>query len=371
MQRLALRAFDLSERSFRRGRAFQRRGVGRWRNRIFMIAQQALGGGLAWLFAQQVLGHSMPVFAAVAAILTLGSSFNQRLSRAVEVAIGVALGVFFGDVFVLLFDRGWWQITIAVLVAMSVAIWLGARDLMVTQAGVQAVVVIVMPFPDGGIFSRWIDAVIGCALGLAIAAFAPTGPIAKPRRLAAKVLYECAAVLDETHTSLRGGDHEAGDRVLERARGISERMTDLDDAASEGLAVVRYSPFLRGQRRLMVDLSELIDPLDRLTRNVRVLVRRAAVALWHDEEVPEDYLLLLERVAEEVRSCADELDARRLPVATRTRVIELGKARSHLELVRSISAVVILAQCRSILVDLLEISGMTYADAREALPDRH
>lgn len=371
MQRLTLRAFDLSEKSLRRGRAFQRRGVNRWRNRIWMITQQALAAGIAWLFAQEVLGHPVPVFAAVAAVLTLGSSFNQRLNRAAEVAVGVALGVFFGDLFVLLLGRGWWQISLAVLIAMSVAIWIGARDLMVTQAGVQAVVVVILPFPEGGIFSRWIDAVVGCTLALIIAAFAPTGPIGKPRRLAATALHECADVLDEIHSSLRARDIEAGDRVLERARRISNQMSQLDEAATEGLAVVRYSPFLRRQRRHMDDLAELIDPLDRLTRNVRVLARRAAVSLWHKEELPEEYLLLLERVAEEVRYCAEELAVGQLPTATRARVIELGRARSHLELVRSISAVVILAQLRSILVDLLEITGMRYADAREALPDRH
>ncbi|WP_432557948.1 FUSC family protein [Granulicoccus sp. GXG6511] len=370
LQRLRLRAFDLSERSFRFGRAAQRRGVERWRNRIWMISQQALAAGLAWLFAQQVLGHSMPVFAAIAAILTLGSSFGQRLGRATEVALGVALGVFFGDLFVLLFDRGWWQIIVVVVLAMSVAIFLRARDLMVTQAGVQAVVVVVMPLGDT-VFTRWIDALIGCALALLIALVAPTGPIRKPSDLAAGVLNECAAVLDEVHSSVVEEDLDAGDRVLERARAVSDRMQGLDEAAAEGLAVVRYSPFLRRNRSHMVDLVALTEPLDRLTRNVRVLARRAAVAIWHDEKMPDSYLELMELVALEMRACARELAEGQLPVDTRARVIELGTTHINLELVDEISSIVILAQLRSILVDLLEVTGMTYADARDALPDRH
>ena len=35
----------------------------------------------------------------------------------------------------------------------------------------------------------------------------------------------------------------------------------------------------------------------------------------------------------------------------------------------SISAVVILAQARSMLVDLMELTGLDYADARELVPD--
>lgn len=371
VQRLALRAFDLSERSFKFGRAAQRRGIARWRNRIWMIAQQALAAGLAWLIAQQVLGHPMPVFAAIAAMLTLGSSFGQRLSRAVEVAVGVAVGVFFGDLFVLLFDRGWWQIMVVVLISMSVAVWLRARDLMVTQAGVQAVVVVAMPLGDAGVLTRWVDALLGCVLALIIATVAPTAPLRKPSQLASGVLDECADVMDEVHQSLTTRDVEASDRVLERARQVSARMQDLDDAAAEGLAVVRYSPFLRNRRSHMIDLSELTEPLDRLTRNVRVLVRRSALAVWHDEEVPDSYLSLMAGVAGEMRSCSDELRVGRLPTLTRERVIELGQTQSYLELVNSLSSVVILAQLRSILVDLLEVSGMPYADAREALPDRH
>ncbi len=371
LQRLALRAFDVSERSLRFGRAAQRRSVARWRSRLWMITQQALAAGIAWLIAERVFGHPLPVFAAVAAILTLGSSFGQRLSRAAEVAVGVAVGVFFGDLFVILVGRGWWQVTLAVLIAMSVAIWIGARDLMVAQAGVQAVVVVIMPLPDGGVFLRWIDAVIGCALALIIATLAPTGPIRKPFDLAAAALNESADVLLEVARSLRKRDLEAGDRVLERARAVSERMAVLDDAAAEGLAVVRYSPFLRTQRRNMVDLFDLVDPLDRLTRNVRVLARRAAVLLWHADDMPETYLVLLEQTAGQIRGCADELADGRLPVAIRERVIRLGAEQSQLDLVNSISAVVVLAQLRSILVDLLEISGMSYADARDALPDAH
>lgn len=371
MARLKLRAFDLSERSLKFGRDAQRRGIKRWRNRIWMISQQALAAGLAWLIAQRVLGHEVPVFASIAAMLTLGSSFGQRLSRAAEVAVGVAVGVFFGDLFVILFGRGWWQIITVVLIAMSVAIILRARDLMVTQAGVQAVVVVVLPLGSAGVFTRWIDAVIGCALALAIATVAPTGPIRKPSELAGGVLTECAEVLEEVHRSLVARDLEAGDRVLERARKVSDRMEVLDEAAAEGLAVVRYSPFLRENRSHMVDLVALTAPLDRLTRNVRVLARRAAVALWHEEKVPESYLELMDLVADEMRSCSAELTAGRLPVRTRDRVVELGATHSNLELVDQISSVVILAQLRSILVDLLEVTGMTYADARDALPDRH
>lgn len=334
-----------------------------------MITQAAVTAGVAWWFAQLVLGHEAPVFAPIAVILTIGSSFGQRMSRGVEVAAGVALGVFFGDLFVQLLGRGGWQIMVAILIAMSVATLIGARNLMITQAGVQAVVVIVIPFADRG-FSRWIDALVGCALALLVAMIAPTAPIRKPGLLAAAVLRECADVMSEIRKSLTQRDVEAGDRVLARARSISQRMAGVDGATEEGVAVVRYSPFLRKQRTHMDDLSALAEPLDRLTRNVRVMARRSAVALWAEEEVPSGYLQLMDRVIEAVSECSGELAAGRLPEQTRDRVLAIGSTQEHLELVNSVSAVVILAQLRSVLVDLLEISGMPYAEARAHLPDR-
>lgn len=369
VQQLALRAFDLSERSWRKGRAVQRRGWKRWTSRAWMIAQAAVTAGIAWIFSQLVLGHEAPVFAPVAAILTIGSSFGQRMGRAAEVAVGVAVGVFLGDLFVVLFGRGGWQIMVAVLIAMTVATWIGARNLMIAQAGVQAAVVLALPLSGGG-FSRWLDAVVGCTLALVVAMIAPTSPIRKPGRLAAAALVESAAVIEEVRRELTERPADAGDLVLERARAISDRMVEIDEATAEGVAVVRSSPFLAGRRHEMADLSEMAEALDRLTRNVRVLARRAAVTLWADEDVPDDYLELMDQVAESVRAAGAELDAGRLPTTTRERVIEIASRQAHLELVDSVSVVVILAQLRSILVDLLEISGMTYADAREAVPDR-
>ncbi len=47
----------------------------------------------------------------------------------------------------------------------------------------------------------------------------------------------------------------------------------------------------------------------------------------------------------------------------------MGETSAHLELDATISAVVILAQIRSMTADLLELTGMDYTEARELIPD--
>ena len=109
VQRMKLRAFDLSERTTRRGRRSLDERLGRLRSRAFLIPQTAVTAGLAWLLASELFRHANPFFAPIAAIICLGGTFGHRMRRGVEIAIGVAVGIAVGDLFVQLFGQGVWQ----------------------------------------------------------------------------------------------------------------------------------------------------------------------------------------------------------------------------------------------------------------------
>jgi hypothetical protein len=57
-----------------------------------------------------------------------------------------------------------------------------------------------------------------------------------------------------------------------------------------------------------------------------------------------------------------------LPTAARDELRKIGEASAHLHLTESISADVILAQARSLVADLLQLTGMDYFEARELIP---
>src|SRR4029079_5695208 len=107
---------------------FARVGAKRWQ-----IAQCAVAAGVAWLIAAELLGHQTPFFAPIAAVVSLGTSYGQRLRRVVEVTLGVAIGVFVGDLIVAQLGSGWWQLTLIVALAMSTAFLLDGGQLFVTQ----------------------------------------------------------------------------------------------------------------------------------------------------------------------------------------------------------------------------------------------
>ena len=48
---------------------------------------------------------------------------------------------------------------------------------------------------------------------------------------------------------------------------------------------------------------------------------------------------------------------------------EIAETSAHLPLTESMSAVVILAQTRSMVADMMQLTGIEYADARELIPD--
>jgi uncharacterized membrane protein YgaE (UPF0421/DUF939 family) len=369
LRAMTLRAYDLSGRTARRGRDSLIDRVERWRSYWFLIAQTAVTAGLAWLVATELLNHEQPFFAPVAAIITLGVSYGQRMRRGIEISIGVAVGVLVGELFAIVFGSGVWQIIVVLVLAMSVATLLSSRQLIIIQACVQSVIVVTLaPTASEGI-GRWLDALVGCVLALVVATIAPSTPLRKPARLAARVLDDLAATLEAAATELKEFDEKAGDAVLEQARATEDALAELNDATAEGLAVVRQSPFRRRQLAGVEAYAQLSEPLGHASRNLRVLARRCAVALWRGEEVPAPYRKAMCELAEVMKFMSIELRAGRLPTKARDRLVQVGEKTSHLSLTDSISAVVILAQVRSITADLLELTGLDYGEARELIPE--
>ncbi len=361
---------DIAPYAARRSRDSIRRRVDRLRSRSFFIGQCALAAGVAWAIARYVVGHPQPFFAPVAAMVCLGFSFGQRLSRVAELMVGVAVGVGVGDGFVRIFGTGVPQIVFVVALAMSLALLLGAGTLMSTQAGVQAALVTtLLPNPSAG-FSRWIDAVVGGLVALAAATIAPAAAISRPRQQASAVLNELSEILVETANGLRSRAEDAAGDALRRARASESLLDDLRSAADEGVAVVRLSPFRRRHRGRVQEIADLVVPLDRAIRNIRVLVRRCAVAVWRDEAMPPEFPNLLERLADGTRLIGESLFEPHADVAAHRVLGELGRRTAEMPLPTGLSAVVVLAQIRSTVVDLLELTGTTYDEARKLVPLR-
>ena len=356
------------DRALRRSRASVRQREARLRQNSWHIAQCALAAGLAWFVAAELLGHPQPLFAPIAAVLSLGTSYGQRLSRVAEVTLGVAIGVFTADVFVLLFGSGAWQLTVVVALSMSAAFLLDAGRLFVTQAAVQSIVVLaLLPDPAQGL-TRWLDALVGGAIALLAATAVPRAPLRRPREQAAVVMRKVAELLHGAAGVLADGDVDRGLALLADARSTDVLIRELQDASDEGLSVVASSPFRLRHRQPLRRMAELVEPLDLALRNTRVLVRRSAVAAYRREPVPPGYALLCHELAQAAEEVAAELEADRMPVAARDAVMAVAIGSSRVQRSHDLSAEAVLAQVRSIVADLLRITGMGVLESSDAIP---
>ncbi|KQU69000.1 hypothetical protein ASD62_00350 [Phycicoccus sp. Root563] len=338
-------------------------------SRLFFIVQCGLGAAAAWWVAYDLLGHARPFFAPVTAIISLGLSYGQRLRRVGEVMLGVAVGVFVGDAFVHFFGSGTWQIVVVVVLSMSVAGLLGAGMLLTTQAGVQSVIVTTLVADPGYAFTRWLDAVVGGVIALLFTLVAPAAPLRRPRQQAALVVAEISEILTDTVRSLREGDSDLASATLSRARDSESMLDEARALSAEGVAVVRLSLFRRRHLPGVLAIADLLEPLDRAIRNLRVLVRRAAIATWREEPVPTAYLRLLEALAETTTDISRELAERRLPTHARVGLHRIGEASAVLDPSSGLSGEVMRAQIRSMVVDLLMLTGLPLEEARDMVPE--
>lgn len=356
------------DRALTRSRTSVRTRVERWRGKRFQIAQCALAAGVAWLIASDVLGHQSPFFAPIAAVVSLGTSYGQRLRRVVEVAIGVAVGVLIGDLLVAGVGTGWWQLSLIVALAMTTAILLDGGQLFVTQAAVQSIVVsTLVPDPGMGLI-RWTDALVGGAVALVAATVVPAAPLRRPREQAAVVVRKVAELLRASADAMVDGEVGPAMDLLADARATDYLIDELRAAADEGLSVVASSPFRVRHKGHVRRMADLVDPLDRSLRSTRVLVRQTAVAAYHHRAVPSSYAMVARELADAADLAADELSVDRMASAAQPALLAVGMATGRVERTDVLSAEVVLAQLRAVVADLLLVTGMDPLEASDALP---
>lgn len=356
------------EYALHHGRGSLRQRQARLRSKSWQIAQASIAAGVAWWLAQHLLDHPQPFFAPVVALVSLGTTYGQRLRRVAEMTVGVAVGIFLGDLYTHFLGRGPWQISVMVAVAITIAVLLDASPLLINQAAVQSLVVVTVLPNANAAFSRWTDALVGGAVALVAATVVPRAPLRRPRDQAAVVVAKLASVLNEAAASARSGNVERAIEGLRVARSTEAMVDELRTAAAEGLSVVASSPFRRSagaQVRLMVELTE---PLDFAMRNARVLARRVAVAAMRRETMPIAYIALIEQLADICTEIAAELRSGNMASDAEPLLLSLAERSSNVQRTDDLSAEVVLAQVRSIIADLLCLAGMDPVEATEAIP---
>lgn len=328
---------------------------------LLLAVQAGIAAGLAWLVAHDLLGHKSPFFAPIAAVIVLGVSVGQRLRRAIELVVGVALGILVGDGIIVVIGTGPWQIAVCVTLAMLIAVFLGGSAIVVGQASSSAVLVATLAPPTHGIYySRFLDALAGGIVGVAVLMLLlPLNPFTHVRRAAAPVLGALVEGLRDLADALDGRDLDRADAVLTRLRGTDPQISQFHTALATGREVATLAPVRWRARAPLAQYLDAAVHIDHAVRNARVLARRVSAVIVDHEPVPGDLPAAVRTLA----GCVDEL-RRQLgsgdrPDAARERALQAVReaAAAYREGVE-FSGLVAIGQIRAIATDLLRAAGL-------------
>lgn len=349
----------------------------RVRKRVLPIMQTGLASGLAYYLAHDVAGHPRPFFAPISVVLIVGMTGGDRVSKSVDMALGCILGVLVGDLIFYRLGAGGWQIAVIVAGSLLIASFFSSSVLINNQAAIGAILIATIMPPGAEVtgIDRTVDAFIGCVVALATIALIPQAPMASARAEVSKVMGIMSSVLDDVAKGLRHGDAETIDEALEIIRGSQTGIDDLASAVKSGEEASRVSPFLWGTRRYINSLARVIPPVDNAVRTSRVLARRARVLVEDNDACSPQQVEILDTLAHVCLEISEVYDvnsrvaqANVIPeCVNQLRGAAQNAGMSALPEDAVLSAYAVLAQTRSLIVDLLMVCGMSRESAVAAL----
>lgn len=349
----------------------------RVRKRFLPIMQTGLASGLAYYLAHDVAGHPRPFFAPISVVLIVGMTGGDRVSKSVDMALGCILGVLVGDLIFYRLGAGGWQIAVIVAGSLLIASFFSSSVLINNQAAIGAILIATIMPPGAEVtgIDRTVDAFIGCVVALATIALIPQAPMASARAEVSKVMGIMSSVLDDVAKGLRHGDAETIDEALEIIRGSQTGIDDLASAVKSGEEASRVSPFLWGTRRYINSLARVIPPVDNAVRTSRVLARRARVLVEDNDACSPQQVEILDTLAHVCLEISEVYDvnsrvaqANVIPeCVNQLRGAAQNAGMSALPEDAVLSAYAVLAQTRSLIVDLLMVCGMSHESAVAAL----
>ncbi len=353
-------------------------GLKRVRTGFLPAIQMTICGVSAYFFAHLVLGHSGPLFAATSALVALGFGVESHISRVLEVSLGCTLGILVGDLLLHAFGSGIWQASLVLFVSILLARFLDSSSLLTTQMGLQSLLVVLLPTPPGGPFTRSLDAVVGGAFALIIVALWPQDPRRESHTQVRDALNEFAGILRECAGSLAYSDPTMAWHSLIRARSFQPQLEKLNKSIGHASEISRISPFYGRHREEIRELSDRMYFVDLSLRNIRVFSRRLSSAITNTALTPEamaEMSHLLELTAESTEALAFGLGETSAGVRDRQRRrarAELHHVASQLSPERlgisSSEGEALILIFRPLVIDLLEASGLSPEEAREHLP---
>ncbi|MGK0716532.1 FUSC family protein [Leucobacter sp. W1153] len=261
-------------------RRFERRMTGRFtvshRAPLLQILKAAAAAILTWFVCLWVFPEQLPIFGAIAALLSVQESVDQSLTRGIERVVGVLLGVSVALGAGALFGPQSWLFLAAIIVSMGLGWLLRMTNSSTNQIAISALLMIAL----GGLslgygFERLIETIIGAAIGISINALivAPvrTTPvhlaIGNLTRHSAQALRRLSEALEEPR------EREWIDRMMRDARRLQSERDEVHQLLRNARESLRLNPRGPRYRAILGEDDEMFSRLQPIVTQVVGMTR--------------------------------------------------------------------------------------------------
>ncbi|MGA4670118.1 FUSC family protein [Propionibacteriaceae bacterium Y1923] len=351
-----------------------RSGWARVRGATVPNTQSAVMATIAWLICRYVLGQEHPIFSAIACYLAMGFSRNRQPRRVLEIGLGATFGVFVGEMVDRFIGFGWWQVLLIMLFTPLVARFIDRSDLMTFQSTINAMVVasmaslVLAPGQEQSGFARWIDALVGSGVALVASIILPTNITTRPRRYASTAILRLADGLAAIGDGLAKGDGNHIRAAFGHLQVARHQITDGGAALSSAVDLAMINPRLRAERVDLAEIDRLLAITGRMHTSMTMLARQARAIVGEGGPSPEAGRLVKE-VARAMRHLATSVGHWNKPVLARSEAAVIAKELAPLEVgpADEWRTAALVSLLRAVVVDLLQLTGLSHDQARVAL----
>ena len=323
----------------------------------------------SYAFSHYVLGHAVPLLSITVAISSLGFGRDARPRRVFDSVVGILVGILFSELLFTLLGSGVWQIALILFLTFVIARFASPSAAFAAAAGIQSMMVMLLPDPDGGVLTRSVDGLVGGVVALLVTALVPRDPRALARRDAGRLLSTLAESFDSLLDGLRTGDEAAAALAVTRLRRTQPLVDDWNAALDSAISIARISPFLRRHLPALRHQARVLQGLDLAARHLRVMDRRVSFLLRDGVARPQ-LAELLARVDEGIAVLGASIDdpARAEEAAAIFEALAPTLDPAVIVPDAPVTETVIVLLTRPLVVDLLVACGRTGDDARALLP---
>ena len=332
-------------------RSYLSEGARRVRTEFFQSLQITISGIGAYFFSFYVLGHQEPIFAATAAIVSLGYVSGSTHSRRI--------------------------LEVALFLSVLLARFIDNGIIFTIQMSAQSCLVILLPPTSDLPFTRSLDGVVGGVAAFLMMFLMPKDPRNSPRERAEALMGAFSDVFFLSASAIREYNYEKAYQSLRDAR----QLQPLYDACRNDLVTARGMAQLswvgKKSRAELDRLAQTLNAVDLAIRNDRVFNRRMASTIAHVQLRPaaleslaaalESLALATQSVGLGMYSGTEQERAHYMQVA-RERLVDLAGTLEPRQMgVASFEGESLVLMLRLMTVDMLEATGLGHEQASAAL----